>query len=119
MALRLSEGFEGLGVAASSGIWSAVLVSELLLAFDEHGLQVVIRIASFVSSPSISDFEVHDFFRYLVDQPMATAGSSLEPCAHARSRADAAFIGSPWRMYTNSSCFVWDWRRDETAPGSK
>jgi hypothetical protein len=53
-------------------------VRELPAAIEHCCSKVIIRIATFVSSGSIADLEIHDFFRRFIDEAVRIAGACLE-----------------------------------------
>src|SRR4029079_3227512 len=79
-------------VSLSSLVRRAILVHKLPPTLDLHRLQIVIRIATFVSWCPVAHFEVDDFMRGSVDQAVPVPGSGLESRAHSRRELNAAFV---------------------------
>jgi hypothetical protein len=74
-------------------IRGTVFVHKPPLAFHQHCLQIVVRIASLIARCPVAYFEVHHILGCLVDQMMAIPGSRFEACAHSRRKLSATFIG--------------------------
>jgi hypothetical protein len=68
-------------------------VSELPPAIEGYGLKVIIGIATSVRNGSITDLEISDFFRRLIDEAVRVASACFEACAHTRRQLGSTFVG--------------------------
>ena len=67
-------------------------MNELPLAFHKHGLEVIVRIAAFVSRRPVADFEIHDFFGCFVYQAVAITSTCFEARAHSWRKLASTFV---------------------------
>jgi hypothetical protein len=77
----------------TSSVQPSVLVRELPPAFEGYGLKVIIGIATSVRNGSITDLEISDFFRRLIDEAVRIASACFEACAHTRRQLGSTFVG--------------------------
>ena len=62
-------------------------------AVHQHGLEIVVWIAAFVTRRPVADFEVHDLLAGFVDQAVRVACARLEACALAGRELLPSLVG--------------------------